>query len=289
MAVYLSISLGSWLVTRLSLKNAYRLGAVLGILGYVLSATARRNIQGNLAVVFGRQTRDVIVRWTALRAFMNNGQNWIDSLRLEKTTAAELESRVRLDHWDVVETATSEGKGVIVLGMHLGNVDLVGQLIAARGYQVTIPVEVVKPEALFRKMQRLRQRFGIHAIDASRSGRQLLRSLKAEHITAIMVDRNLSTSGVRVRLFGRETTVSKGAAWLVSKSDAPVLIGTGIRRRDGSFDVAVLRLPVRRTGNLQADEHANAQIIMNASEALIRQHPNQWAMFAPVWEWGESS
>jgi KDO2-lipid IV(A) lauroyltransferase len=110
-----------------------------------------------------------------------------------------------------------------------------------------------------------------------------LRALHNGGIVALMADRNLTGQGIEVDFFGRPAVVSRGPAWLIAHSRAPVLIGAGLRQTDESFRASVARLDVQRTGDLRADELANAQIVMSAVESEIRACPDQWMMFAPVW------
>jgi phosphatidylinositol dimannoside acyltransferase len=284
MPLYLAVTAGSVVVTVLSRRVAYALGSAAGSLAYLFSSRARHAIQGNLAVVFDRPADSPVVRRTARAAFRNNGRNWTDALRLGSTTKAEIERRVKIDGWDLLEAASTQGKGVILVGAHLGNIDVVGQIVAARGHQVTVPVEPVHPAALFRRTQRLRQSLGIHTVDTTTGARELLRALAGNQVVGIMADRNLAQTGVEVEFFGRPAIVSRGPAWLISKSEAPVLVGSGIRRPDGTFVGSVSALNVRRTGDPAADERANAQSIISAVEERIREHPEQWSMFVSVWK-----
>ena len=286
MPLYLAVVAGSWVTTRLPLRVAYAIGSAVGVCAYVFSRRARRAIQGNLAVVLGLPPPSLPVRRTALAAFRNNSKNWIDSLRLGATSTAEIERRVVVDGWERVEEALANNRGVIMIGMHLGNVDMVGQILAVRGLPITIPVESMRPEALFRRTQALRQSFGVQTILAESAGRALLRALQAGHIVCIMADRNLSRSSVEVEFMGRPAQVSKGPGWLISHTDVPVLLGFGIREPGGHFRGQVTVLPVQRTADKTADLVANAQIIMHALEEPLRSNPDQWCMFLPVWNGG---
>lgn len=285
-ALYLAVVGGSWVATRLPLRASYGLAWAAGTLSFMLSRGARRAVIDNLAVVLELPPSSSRVRRTALAAFRNNARNWIDSLRLGVTSRDEIERRVHVEGWDVLESALEEGKGAVMIGAHLGNIDLVGQIMAARGLLVTIPVEPVRPEALFQRTQRLRQSMGIQAIPAENSARRLLRSLKAGGVVGIMADRNLMKEGLEVEFFGRPTVVSAGPAWLATRSSSPVMVGTGTRLTGGSFAGRVTRLGVQRTGDHQADQQANARLIMGAIEERIRGAPDQWCMFAPVWHSG---
>ena len=50
--------------------------------------------------------------------------------------------------------------------LHLGNFDLVGQALAARGYRVTVPVERIRPEVLFDMLTNQRRKHGIRLVPA---------------------------------------------------------------------------------------------------------------------------
>jgi KDO2-lipid IV(A) lauroyltransferase len=282
--LYVAVVAGTLLVTWMPRRLAYAMGSAAGYLSYHFFRGSRRALLGNLAVVFDRPTTNPAVKRTALANFRNNGKNWIDSLRLATATSAEIQRRVRVEGWKLLEDASSSGKGVIMIGSHLGNVDVVGQIMAARGYGVTVPVERMRPEALFRRTQRLRQRLGIRTVEASSASRELLRALDEKRVVALLADRNLSDSGLEVVFFGKPAIVSRGPAWLVSRTDAPVLVGTGLRRPDGTFDGLITELHVQRTGDRRADERINAHLIMRAIEARVADHPEQWSMYVPFWK-----
>ncbi len=283
MLLYISIVAGSWIANRLSLRAAYAVASLAGLVGYMVSRRQRASLMHNLSVALSMPSTSPDVRRVARRAFQNNARNWMDSLRLETISRQDVIRRVDVEGWDLLAQAMEAGKGAIMIGAHLGNIDVVGQIMAARGVPLTIPVEVVKPEALFARTQRLRQSLGIRTIPAANSVRQLLRALRAGGVVGIMADRNLEEDGIEVQFFGRPTIVSRGPAWLATNCLAPVLCGTGIRRPDGTFSGTVTQVDVRRTGDKKADTRANAQVIMSEIEHRVREHPDQWCMFAPVW------
>jgi lauroyl/myristoyl acyltransferase len=286
MPLYIAVVASSWIVTRLPLRMAYGLASAAGTLAYLVSFRARRAIRANLSVVLSRPPASPVVRRTALAAFRNNSKNWVDSLRLASTSKSEVERRVHVEGWEIFEQAVREGKGVVLIGMHLGNIDVVGQIIAARGYPITVPVERMKPEKLFRRTQALRQSLGIRTVPADGSGRELVRALRAGQVVGILADRNTASGGIAVEFFGRPAHVSKGPAWLASRGDAAVLVGVGIRGPGGTFEAKVEAVPVERNGDPAALSEVNAQTITRCVEARVREHPEQWCMFANVWNDG---
>lgn len=284
MLLYLAVIVGSWIGTRLPLRVAYTLARFVGVVAYFASRNARHNIQGNLSVVLGLPASGWEVRRTALRAFQNNSMNWIDTLRLGDTSSGDIEQRVTVDGWDRIEASLQQQSGLILIGMHLGNIDVVGQIIAARGYVMTVPVEPLRPKRLFERTQRLRQKMGINAVPAGIAARPMLAALKRGEIVGMMCDRNISDSGLEVEFFGRKTVVSRGPAWLARRSRAPAVVGFGVRRGAEGFRGYVQGpLSIPQTENEDADVQAIAQTIMAMAEDNIRRYPEQWAMFSPVW------
>lgn len=290
MFLYLAITAGSWIVTRIPRKAAYLLAWAAGYVAYLIARGPRLNVDSNVSVVLGLPPDSLQVRKTALKVFKHNALNWIDTLRLAGTTTDEVRNRVQVEGWQLIPEALGEGRGLILLGLHLGNMDVVGQIVAARGYPMTVPVEPMRPHALFHRTLALRRSLGINAIPATSAARSLLKVLKRGEIVGIMVDRNLSREGVPVRFFGRDTLVSKGPAWLARRSASPVVLGVGLRDGEGHFQGTVTGpLPVQRTDDEDADLRQNAQTFVSAAEALIRDHADQWVMFVPVWQPGDQT
>jgi KDO2-lipid IV(A) lauroyltransferase len=285
LVLFLALTVGSWIVVRIPKRVMYALAAATGSIAYVVAVRPRRNVQNNLAHVTGASPTSLTVRSAALRAFQNNAKNWCDTLRLVKTSREDIEKSLHVEGWEKIEAALGQGQGLILVGLHLGNIDIVGQIVAARGLKFTVPVETMKPPALFRRVQRLRQMFGIKTVPLSAGPRPLLAALHRNEVVGVMCDRNIGGSGVEIEFFGRPATVSKGPAWLAGLSNAPVLMGVGIRRPDNGFAGFVTGpLDIVRTGDRHADHLANAQTIMTTAESLIKRHPDQWLMFAEVWQ-----
>jgi len=279
----LTLTLGSLLVPYIPRSLAYLLARLAGSMAYLVALQARQNIKSNLAVVMGLPAQSSAVRRAARHAFTVNACNWVDTLRLAAVQPEELEQRVQLHGWQVFEQAVTRGGGVILLGVHLGNIDLAGQIVAARGFPFAVPVERMQPERLFRRIQRLRSAFGIRVVPTSSSPRPLLRSLRAGETVGLLCDRNVAGSGVSVSFFGRPFRASRGPAWLARNSAAEVIMACGLRRGQDFEAYLFGPLSLRRTEDVDTDIVENTRLIMQTAEALIRRAPDQWLMFVPAW------
>jgi lauroyl/myristoyl acyltransferase len=282
-ALYFALRIGSWIVPYLPVRLAHSLAMWVGTLAYVVAWPARRTVQRNLTLVLGLAPTHPRLRWVALRCFQNNAKNWVDTLRLDRLSAADILQIVRVEGWEHLERALGAGHGAILVGLHLGNIDLVGQVIVARGYRLVVPVEAMQPPPLFRLVQSQRRSRGLETVPVNGVARTLLRVLQENGIVGIMCDRNLSENGVTVNFFGHPTMMPKGPAWLARHSNAPLLIGVGIRQQDDTFIATIMPpLPLQCTDNATHDIYMNTQILTTALEPLIVQHPEQWVLFAPL-------
>lgn len=282
--LYLALRFASWLVPVLPPRFAYRLAELAGTCSYYLFAGPRHGISANLSVVLGKPAMSAAVRRAARAAFQNDAKNWIDTLRIGRLSEQDILHAVDIEGWHYLEAAQCQGSGVILVVMHLGNIDLVGQALVARGKRVTIPVEHMKPERLFTFLLQERRSKGINAVPIDRSSWAMARALKAGEIVAIAGDRNVAGRGVRVRFFGEETTLPRGPVALARHSRAPVLIGVGIRLPSNRFHgIVTPSLEMVHSGDAECDERENAARIAGHMEQLIRRYPEQWLVFTPLW------
>jgi KDO2-lipid IV(A) lauroyltransferase len=130
----------------------------------------------------------------------------------------------------------------------------------------------------------------MRVIPAESSAREILRVLRRNEVLAFLVDRptHLESAGVPVRFFGAWTRVPSGAATLALRTGASLIAACVVRAGRG-YEVHISApVEVERTGNLQADIQALTQQVMAALEAFIRQYPDQWFMFRPMWPAAEA-
>lgn len=284
-ALYLALRLGSWLVPRLPLAAAYALATVLGRSAYYLFPTPRRAIRENLAHVLGRPAHSPMVTATARRSFEHDAKNWVDTLRIAHISDQDIVAAVNVDGWDHLDTALSAGKGLILVSMHLGNFDLVGQVLIVRGHKLMVPVERMEPAPLFNFLVDLRRSKGLNAVPIDRAPREMLSTLKNGQILGIIGDRNLGGRGVRVDFFGRKATFPRAPLSLARHTGAPLLVGLAVRLPSNRFHGYITPpVPLVHSKSVEQDERENMSRIGAIMEDFVRRFPDQWLMFAPMWD-----
>ncbi len=283
MLEYLVFRLLSLVAPHLPPKTAFWVCDRAGDIAFRLLSRRRRIVENNLVAAGGR--RDASLERLARGVFREGVRYYYDTFRVGALTDAELEELVSLEGWDRLKEARERGKGTILFTAHLGSPALVAQVLAIRGYRVTTVAEPVRPQKLFDLMSRARAGRGIRVIPLGPSSiRDLMEVLRRNEIAGIVADRDVAGTGVPVQFFGASVLMPAGPAMLALRTGAALLPGFSYRRRDGHFSAFVEEpLQLDRTGDLRKDIRLNTQKMAVAIERAIRQQPEQWIVFEPIW------
>lgn len=281
--LYYALRVAERVLPLLPLRAVYALAAGAGTLAYYLVGPARRGIRSNLSVAFPDHS-GVWYGRTARSAFQHDAKNWADTLRIARMSDEDIRDSLKLHGWEHLDVALKKKRGVILLTVHLGNFDLVGQVIAGHGLSLTVPVERIQPAQLFDFLLARRASKGIHLVPVELAPRAMIAALRRGEIVGIAADRVVTGKTIKVQFFGRPTPFPRGIASLARHTGAPVLVGIGLRRPGGRFEGFVSG-PVRLGSEAPVlqDEAAILQQIAAAAEECIREAPDQWMAFTPIW------
>jgi len=223
-----------------------------------------------------------------------------EAFALVGVSPEQIDARVRLDgDLSAVERMQSGEMVVMALG-HLGNWDLAGAW-ATRNLGRTLTVaERLKPEALFQEFLAFRESLGLEIIALSGAGggvfRELVRGIRREGggLVPLLADRDLTSRGVEVDLFGERARVAAGPAALALSTGAPLCATViryerlhGARRRAAGtgWGIVVEFSPILTPDpELPKAERIPAltQRWVDELAAGIRRHPQDWHMLQRV-------
>lgn len=280
--IYWLHRLGAPLARWLPLWFSYGLASLIAPVTFALWHEKRKNTVQNMAQVLGEEADPTEVRRLALQSFVNYGKYLIDMLRLTGVRGAELERRITVEGWEHFVRAMEKGSGLIFVGGHIGNSDLAAALLAGRGFPVHVITEPLQPPRWDSLVQAAREAVGLRVIPMG-SALRSLRVLRQKGILAFLIDRPLETEGVAVQFFGGTIRVPNGAAGLALRADAEIL-GAYIVRNGNSYVARISpAIAVSPTGDHGEDLQRLTQAIFDWLERVIRQYPDQWFMFRPMW------
>jgi lauroyl/myristoyl acyltransferase len=249
-----------------------------GAIAYRASATAREAVRENLAIVVPeRQDRERLVR----QAFVEQVRHYIEIFRLARLDHEKVRRTVVTEGWELFVAAAAQGQGVILASAHVGPVSVCGQIIAANGYEITLPIENETTE-LARAINRARTRMGLRFVETD-SALGIARILKRGGILGVLADRAVTGIGERVPFFGRPALLPSAHVALALRTGAMLM--PAFAHRDGNVLRAVFEpgIELRRTGDRDTDVREGMRRWVPVLERHIRQAPEQWSVFEPVW------
>jgi phosphatidylinositol dimannoside acyltransferase len=149
-----------------------------------------------------------------------------EAFTLSPLTTAQIDARVRVVGLENLARPTREGHGVVLALGHLGNWDLAGAWARRHVAPVTTVAERLEPAEVFDEFVRFRESLGLKilALGDPDVFRTLVREVRdGPVIVPLLADRDLTSKGVEVDLFGRRARVAAGPAALALTADAPLL------------------------------------------------------------------
>jgi KDO2-lipid IV(A) lauroyltransferase len=237
----------------------------------------------NMQRVLGPRPDPLEVRRQVRNVFRNYARYMVELLRLPRIRPDEVERRFELHGLEHIDRGLDRGRGVVMVTAHIGNWDIAGVVLAARGYPVNVIHDTLQPKRWNDRVQGIRELIGLRLIPVESGVRQMLRALRQNEILAVLIDRPLEDEGVPVRFFDATTRVPGGAATLALRAGANVVVAATVRTEDGFEAHVSPLLEVSPTGDADSDVQAITQRAMSWLEALIRRHPDQWYMFRNMW------
>ena len=264
-----------WLLSRLSLSGAQRLGRVVGRAFWLVNGKTRRIVEDNLSRCLPEL--DSAERQTlARRTLIETGMGLLETAPIWNWSRSQVESAIVGMHgFETIEAALESGRGAIVLAPHIGNWELGGLATSART-QTTIMYRPPREPALEALLNDVRSRSGADMAPANLRGvRQALRALKRGELVAILPDQApREGEGVLAPFFGHPALTMTLIRTLSRRTGAPAFTGWAERLPDaGGFRLHYA--PVTEAVDAEDPEEA-AAALNRELERVVREKPAQY-------------
>jgi KDO2-lipid IV(A) lauroyltransferase len=255
------------LLARLPLPLVHMLGALLGVLS-LLRPRHRRLVAENLRHA-GLYSPTMLLRTASElgKGLVELVPIWLRPLNVVTGWVREVRG------WEHVEAARAAGKGLIVLGPHLGCLELAGLYLAAR-LPITALYRRPRQAWVHTMMQAGRNRGQAHMVEPNLGGvRALLSALKRNEAAWVLPDQKANTGeGAWAPLFGRWAYMPTLLYRLAAASGAKPLLFCCERLSWGrGYRLIIQPLPA-----LPAEAEAAMRIVNHALEESVRRAPAQY-------------
>ncbi|MBV9108535.1 MAG: lysophospholipid acyltransferase family protein [Gemmatimonadetes bacterium] len=271
-------------VSTLPERAADAVGRRIGRMVYRLGIR-RKVVEENLRFAYPEKPEDWI-HATALAAYEHLGRESAAILRLSRLDRQAIVDRTVPVGWHLLEEALAEGKGVILVTGHYGNWEIAAATVASRGTPISAIVRRQGNLLVDARLDGLRRNLGVETITQREAPSRVPRLLRKNRVIGIVGDQDARRAGVFVPFFGRLASTHRGPALFALKLGAPVFacVARRLPGREVRYEVSGQRVPVVRTGDLEADVQALTAELAARLEGEVRKAPEQYFWFHRRWK-----
>lgn len=261
-----------------------RLGSGLGALAGRLAGGRRRLVLDNLRRALPERTEQERRRLAAA-CFRHFGAVFLDALSMRRFSSPELCGRVDWQGFDHLLAAERAGRGVIVLSAHFGNWEIAANAVGALHGPIAAVGRPIDNPHIDRLVQEVRTRFGNRSLPKRGAIRDMFRVLATGGRLGLLIDQRVrADEALDVPFFGRPALTSPIVARLALKTGAPVVPIAGHHLPNGRYRIA-LEPPIWPAGRDDPENtFAFTRRCLEAGEAAIRRHPEQWLWMHDRWK-----
>jgi phosphatidylinositol dimannoside acyltransferase len=273
--------LSGWRLVRLLPEPAARaMFARIAAEIYRRDGRSVQRLRGNLARVCPDLDDDGLERLTraGVASYL---RYWCESFRLPSWPLDDVVRRTRLVDEHRLRDAYATGNGVVVALPHMANWDWAGAWACATGMPLATVAERLRPERLYDEFVSYRSSLGMEILpagDPATFGR-LVSTVQAGGFVCLLADRDLSRTGVEVRLCDQPTKVPRGPAALALRTGATLIPAT----------LGYVGDDMEITFHPEVPHHAGEdgvaimmQSVADAFTTGLRAHPEDWHMMQRV-------
>ncbi len=186
--------------------------------------------------------------------------------------------------WARMADALAAGRGVIVVTGHIGNWELAGAYIAARGVGIEGVVRRMTNPFVDRYLTATRERAGLGVIPDD-PVRRIPRALRSGHVVALVADQGVKgMASTYVPFFGRLAKTPRGPGVFALRLGVPLVVGTAIRLPSGKYRALVEPILVEDTGDRERDVDAVVRRYTSVLERWVRAYPEQYLWHHRRWK-----
>ncbi len=281
---YILILFARFIDRLLGARRTDALAARLGRVAYRPLGIRADVVEAHLRQAFPDRD-DAWIRSTAAESYAHLGREGLSLLRLSRLGRDDVVAATRMPpDVEAIRAAVEAGTGAVIVTGHLGNWEVAGAALAARG----IPLHAVAQRQANPHFDRLvndaRARLGIRVIPKGGATKATLRALDQGRAVALVADQDARALGVFVPFLGRPASTHRGPAVLALRSGAPLFMGVMVRGAGGVYEGRIVPIPVPSEGDFEERVRRVTASFTWALEQAIRQHPGQYFWHHRRWK-----
>jgi Kdo2-lipid IVA lauroyltransferase/acyltransferase len=259
----------------LSWEAACKFGERLGSLGYRPLGIRKHVVERQIAAAFPNLSSEAVAQLSR-ESYRHLGRSFIETALLASLGADGLQKLVEtVEGWEEIEDVMARGKGAVLVTGHIGNWELAGAYVAARGVPLDAIVRGMANPLFDAYLNHTREAIGMTIVHDSEAVRRTPRSLRAGRAVAFVADQGvMGLASTFVPFFGRPAKTPRGAAVFALRFNVPVVFVVALRQPNGRYRIVVERIEAPQTGDRDRD--------VDAIVARFTQHLEKWVRAVPA-------
>jgi KDO2-lipid IV(A) lauroyltransferase len=222
----------------------------------------------------------------ARASYANLGRTTTETALLPSYDAERIISLFEsVEGWSIVEERLARDRGLIIVTGHLGNWELGGAYVAARGLPMQAVARHMENPLFDRYLTRTRERIGMTIVHDDEAVRRVPRALRAGHAVAFLIDQGaVGLASTWVPFFGRLAKTPRGPAVFALRLGAPIVFGAALRQPSGRFRLTFEPIDTVSTGDLDSDVDRIVADYTRVLEKWVRCAPEQYFWHHRRWK-----
>jgi KDO2-lipid IV(A) lauroyltransferase len=215
----------------------------------------------------------------------------VEVLSYPMYTKEKLDEKITFHGKEYLDALKKSGEGSIFMASHAGNWELLGAVLAMNGYPLISVAQEQNNHSADKFINEYRCMMKQH-VTYKTGVRDMIRLLSEGCYIGLLMDQDPSTSGIMVKLFGRDTLTADGPAKLAGIHNYPILT-TFIHEDKPYHHIINVLPPIRPYDSREKLSKAEKKKIMYETtqklndrlEAYIRRYPEDCFWLHDRWKW----
>jgi lipopolysaccharide heptosyltransferase II len=269
-------------VAALPLRLLFVIGNITGFFSWLILGKYRCLARHNLRIAFGAEKSPRELGRLARRNFQRLSTNLLSSIKLSAALFETLKKRIVIENFEVLDRHLRAGRPVVLVLSHLGNWELIAQIVPRllHGFRISTVYQKLENRFIDQYVHRLRAHTGAELFDRKEGFQKPIELLRAGGLIGILSDQHAGDHGLWVPLFGRLASTSPLPALLAKRTNA-VIVAAALYT-DG---VARWRLVVEPA--LDTKNESVESLTFKTNEIIaqqVRRAPEDWFWLHNRWK-----
>jgi KDO2-lipid IV(A) lauroyltransferase len=264
-------------------------GTWVGFLWFDVFRLRRKIVLDNIRIALPEIPKDQATEIGRQSVYML-GRNLTELFQIPSMNEEWIEKNVVIEGLSYLEEAKKQGKGVLILTLHLGNGDIAANVVTMKALPIHMITKRFKSKWLDDLWFSIRGAQGVKYIDAHGQSNafDILKALRKNAGVVFVLDQFMGRPfGIASTFFGRTTGTAYGLALFSQKTQAPVIPIYTFEGSDKKLHVVIE--PAIDTSEGVVEDRDKTLLILTERfnrklEEIIRKHPEQWMWVHRRWK-----